>query len=1275
MGRSSHMLLKVLAVLLVLLTLIVGSLRLALPNINQHREFVLDRAHDVTGIPMQIGRMDGSWEMFGPTLDLRDISLQTPAGNVDISRVTLALDVWQSLLHFRWQFRDLTFYRLTGDLDYTFGQPQKDEANPQAGTLENIFLKQFDHFILKDSQISFLGFSGERVSLNIPSLTWLNDRNRHRAEGQLDVSTPEGKHGLFQLHLDLNDQQGLLDNGTVYLQADNVDMLPWLSRWFKINSGFDNAQFSLASWLHIKDGEINGGDVLLSQGNATWHNGNNQHRMDVDQLTMNMSRQPNGWRLDVPSLNLKTDGNEWPKGKVSLFWQPEAVLASGEKQEQQLRIRASNLNLDRINPLLPIFSFLTPDVLNVWFSLKPQGDLPLVALDIPLQTPEQTRFLIDWKDASWQPWQRLPGGDHTDGSISGSASGGMANVVLNNSTLPYDSMFKAPLEVSQANVTVNWLNTKDQFRLWSDSVDVQAKSLWVNGGFDFTSVEGEEPWLNILAGIRVYDGGDAWRYFPVPLMGQQLADYLSSAILAGKSDNATLIFSGNPKKFPYRNKDGLFEVYAPLRDATFKFQPTWQPLTEMPIVLDFVNDGLWMNAAQAKLGNVNATNIEAIIKQFDQHQLVVTAEVSGEGRDVRDYFNNSPMKPTIGSALNELDIGGKVSGHLQLDIPLNGHEAVKAQGKVRLNDNSLFIKPIGSTLENLSGSFSFDNGNLLSEPLTANWFEQPIGLNFSTQQTEKDYKVNVTLNGNWALAKLPWLPDSVKPEFSGNANWNSVLGITLPPKGTAKYNVIFNGDLKSVSSHLPAPLNKTAGTALPIKLDASGDLHGFTMSGLVAGNQAINSQWTFGENLVKLSRFAWAMNSVKTPALPATEMLSAQLPALDAEQLFPVLAPLLSTSGVASTTANGAASRFQLPERWRFSSPQVALAGQYWRNLTVDVHNQPTAMTMAIKGNEINGTLNMPPNGPLHIDLDYLYFNPKINPLLNTDSTDMAQVGKRKVPAFNIEQLPPMMVRCKECWGMGQRLGSVNADLSFRRDSISVTHGLIDAGVAKLIFKGDWLRSSAGSATQFDGTFSGDKLDRGMNYFGVNTPLQEAPFNVVFNFAWQGAPWKPQMNTLNGQMTAKLGKGRIANVGGHTSQVLQLLSFNSLLRKLQLDFSDTFSSAFLFDSINGTTTVVNGIAKTNDLLVDGLSADIAIDGKVDLVNRRLALNAVVAPEISTTVGVATAFVINPIAGAAVFAASQVLSPIWNKVSFIRYKIDGDFTNPVVDEVLRKPKED
>lgn len=110
-----------------------------------------------------------------------------------------------------------------------------------------MFLKQFDHFILRDSQLSVLGASGERISLSIPKLDWLNGRKRHRAEGQIGVSTADGPHGMLKVRFDLRDGAELMDNGTVYLQADDVNVLPWLSHWFKANTGFDDARFRYGS--------------------------------------------------------------------------------------------------------------------------------------------------------------------------------------------------------------------------------------------------------------------------------------------------------------------------------------------------------------------------------------------------------------------------------------------------------------------------------------------------------------------------------------------------------------------------------------------------------------------------------------------------------------------------------------------------------------------------------------------------------------------------------------------------------------------------------------------------------------------------------------------------------------------------------------------------------------------------------------------------------------------------------------------------------------------
>lgn len=179
-----------------------------------------------------------------------------------------------------------------------------------------------------------------------------------------------------------------------------------------------------------------------------------------------------------------------------------------------------------------------------------------------------------------------------------------------------------------------------------------------------------------------------------------------------------------------------------------------------------------------------------------------------------------------------------------------------------------------------------------------------------------------------------------------------------------------------------------------------------------------------------------------------------------------------------------------------------------------------------------------------------------------------------------------------------------------------------------------------------------------------------------FDLYWHGQPWQPQVDTLSGTLQVKIGKGEIDNIGGgRAGQLLSLVSFDALLRKLQFDFSDTFGKGFYFDSIRSTASLKDGIMHTDDLLVDGLAADIAMSGQIDLSRNRIDMEAVVAPAISATVDVATAFVVNPIVGAAVFAASQVLGPLWSKISLIRYHISGDLEQPKINEVLRKPKKD
>ncbi len=1272
--RLPGILLTSFATIVVIVALAISGLRLALPQLNRFQQPIVDKISAMTGVPVSLSQVEGSWKTFGPTLEVKNLAITLPDSSWKVERITLALDVWQSLLHLRWQFRDLTFYNLQLDLNSTLGGGDNHGSSIGANRISDIFLKQVDHFDLRNSRITFLTPSGPRAEFDIQQMTWLNSTNRHRAEGQLGLSSFNGQHGVVQLRMDLNDNDGLLNEGKIYLQADDIDMKPWFSRWLRSNTGLESANFSLAAWLTVRDGQVFAGDIQVKKGEAVWHTDEQSHRLDVDNLSLHGNRQGNGWQVGTPQLNLKTDGQVWPKGALTALYLPENGITTntqflGPNQLEELRLRGTNIQLERIGPLIPTISFLTPALLERWKDLKPTGMIDQLALDIPIKQPDQTRFNMKWHDVGWQRWELLPGVNHFSGSLQGSVPRGQLSVHLQDSLLPYGEMFRAPFEISQASGVFDWTNNNEGWSLWSKNVDVKAKGLWATGGFSYVqpAEKDAQPWLKILSGIRVYDGGQAWRYFPETLMGKHLVDYLSSAIQAGQVDNATLSFNGNPHDFPFKHNEGQFEVWVPLRNSTFQFQPEWPALTNLDIDLDFLNDGLFMKAAHTQLGKASGNNVVANIPDYLKEKLFIDADIVGQGSDIGSYFMQTPLDDSLGAALQQLQIGGSVSGRLHLDIPLNG-QLVRATGGVNLKNNSLFIKPLESKIQNLNGQFSFDNGNLESNALTANWFGQPVNINFKTFEQPDNYEINVGLNGNWQPAKLPGLPKEIAARIGGSANWKSAVDILLPHKGTPTYKAVTEADLKNVSSHLPNPLNKTAGRSLPLVVNVQGDLRSFTLNGVLAGKDRFNSRWLLGKQLT-LDRASWEANASKMPALPDSSSLTLHLPALDGESWLGLLSPDKATQ-----TENSKMVGFGFPHQITVTTPRLTLAGQGWNDLMLTSTQNDDGMHIKAKGKEIDGSLDMNNHGPWLANLRYLYFNPQWS---TPSTTANGNAGSQSPFGSHVSfaNWPALNVRCEACWFMGQSLRKVNADLAPQGNTLTLRNGLIDTGEGRLDVQGDWKQDAKNTdSTALKGTLSGKNIDRATSFLGVTTPLKEAPFKVDFDLHWKDAPWKPDVKTLNGTLKTDFGKGEIMDMGGgRAGQLLRLVSFDALLRKLQLDFRDTFGQGFYFDSIKSTAWIKDGVIHTNDLLVDGLAADIAINGDVNLVTQRLNLEAVVAPEISATVGVATAFVINPIVGAAVFAASKALAPLWNKISLIRYQIDGTIEQPKIHEILRQSK--
>ncbi|EEY6422210.1 AsmA2 domain-containing protein [Escherichia coli] len=1263
MRRLPGILLLTGAALVVIAALLVSGLRIALPHLDAWRPEILNKIESATGMPVEASQLSASWQNFGPTLEAHDIRAELKdGGEFSVKRVTLALDVWQSLLHMRWQFRDLTFWQLRFRTNTPITSGGSDDSL-EASHISDLFLRQFDHFDLRDSEVSFLTPSGQRAELAIPQLTWLNDPRRHRAEGLVSLSSLTGQHGVMQVRMDLRDDEGLLSNGRVWLQADDIDLKPWLGKWMQDNIALETAQFSLEGWMTIDKGDVTGGDVWLKQGGASWLGEKETHTLSVDNLTAHITRENPGWQFSIPDTRITMDGKPWPSGALTLAWIPEQdVGGKDNKRSDELRIRASNLELAGLEGIRPLAAKLSPALGDVWRSTQPSGKINTLALDIPLQAADKTRFQASWSDLAWKQWKLLPGAEHFSGTLSGSVENGLLTASMKQAKMPYETVFRAPLEIADGQATISWLNNDKGFQLDGRNIDVKAKAVHARGGFRYLQPANDEPWLGILAGISTDDGSQAWRYFPENLMGKDLVDYLSGAIQGGEADNATLVYGGNPQLFPYKHNEGQFEVLVPLRNAKFAFQPDWPALTNLGIELDFINDGLWMKTDGVNLGGVRASNLTAVIPDYSKEKLLIDADIKGPGKAVGPYFDETPLKDSLGATLQELQLDGDVNARLHLDIPLNG-ELVTAKGEVTLRNNSLFIKPLDSTLKNLSGKFSFINGDLQSEPLTASWFNQPLNVDFSTKEGAKAYQVAVNLNGNWQPAKTGVLPAAVNEALSGSVAWDGKVGIVLPYHAGATYNVELNGDLKNVSSHLPSSLAKPAGEPLPVNVKVDGNLNSFELTGQAGADNHFNSRWLLGQKLT-LDRAIWAADSKTLPPLPEQSGVELNMPPMNGAEWL-----ALFQKGAAESVG-GAAS---FPQHITLRTPMLSLGNQQWNNLSIV--SQPTANGTQVEaqGREINATLAMRNNAPWLANIKYLYYNPSVAKTRG-DSTPSSPFPTTE--RINFRGWSDAQIRCAECWFWGQKFGRIDSDITISGNTLTLTNGLIDTGFSRLTADGEWINNPGNERTSLKGKLRGQKIDAAAEFFGVTTPIRQSSFNVDYDLHWRKAPWQPDEATLNGIIHTQLGKGEITEINtGHAGQLLRLLSVDALMRKLRFDFRDTFGEGFYFDSIRSTAWIKDGVMHTDDTLVDGLEADIAMKGSVNLVRRDLNMEAVVAPEISATVGVAAAFAVNPIVGAAVFAASKVLGPLWSKVSILRYHISGPLDDPQINEVLRQPRKE
>ena len=212
-----------------------------------------------------------------------------------------------------------------------------------------------------------------------------------------------------------------------------------------------------------------------------------------------------------------------------------------------------------------------------------------------------------------------------------------------------------------------------------------------------------------------------------------------------------------------------------------------------------------------------------------------------------------------------------------------------------------------------------------------------------------------------------------------------------------------------------------------------------------------------------------------------------------------------------------------------------------------------------------------------------------------------------------------------------------------------------------IISKGTWLNQGG---LIIAGNINSTDLSKTMQGFGLPANIQGNAGNIGFNINWRG-----DLNNLSGQLKLNIGKGQLVTSGSQAQmdfgRLLTLLSFQSLTRRLTLDFTDLTQKGLSFDSITGDFTIKKGYIYIPQMKIKGPVADINMNGNTDFIHEIYHLNFSVTPHLISSVPIIAALAGGPVVGAAAWAGSKIVTPILDHVTTYHYTVTGTWNHPVI----------
>jgi uncharacterized protein (TIGR02099 family) len=1138
--------------------------------------------------------------------------------------------------------------------------------------------------------------------------------------------------------------------------------LPWvdvqaLRAWWPLPANVQGGQGALGLTLSVDEGESQELALNLRVQQVSVRLGEGLQPLAFKELrgVIKVAHEPAVTRLAWEGLSFITDEDLiWPASQASLelIHSPSMQAAPGSAAASspvdgwaslpqvlaspglEGRLNTNRVDVALLNRLadrLPLGTALRERMA----SLSPQGigEELTYTWRGPAQLPSQYQLRGKIKNLSWMAAPGQPGLAGATLSFQADREGGQASVEMRQGWVEFPGAFQEPrIPVDFLKAKVDWKRLPARLPAHAPGLEVRVSQA------DFANADAQgsvqATWrtsegdasqqlpgsLDLSGRLSRAQGTRVWRYLPAVIL-QEARDYVQQAVRSGVATDVGFQVKGPLARFPFKdNQGGLFRITAQANDVELNYAPGWPAFTQLKGQLIFEGQGMRIENATARLGAVGSGAYEVVqvqgsIPDLDSDDPVLT--IRGEGRgpldDVLSFIRVSPVGDWTGRMLHEARGQGLSKAVLDLTLPLNRIEAGTVQGQVSLDaadQANVRLGPGVPLLQSAQGQVQFTQDTLSVKANARVWGQAVTVQGSRDAQGVPRFVASGVLSGDALRQATEWpvltrLSRYVKGQTPVTV---SVALARLKSAGASQTypELQITSNLAGLALSLPAPLNKPAAAAWPVKIvhrmdspDAQADAWLMDMQGGPLQFKADYRRDLQGSSprvvkgLIQLTQGpapAW-------PALPATGVVArVSVPVLDTQAWEPVVAMLQSNGGAGGAAESTDDAQAFMPSQVHFKAQTLTWQLRSLRDVSMQItHPAPDVWRARIASSQVAGDVEIRPDTPgkgtaqgagrrvvAHLsrlavpDADAQLLNdqaamqafqgstaavPALDITVDQFEWRGLSLGKLEVQAVNRVVNNPGQSAMPE-WRL-TKLSLSNPDAQLQATG---NWALVGAQQAASQATGEPSRQRAAFSFTLDLANSGSLLNR----LGLPQTLKGGKGKVAGQLSWLGSPLEPNTATMNGSMVVNMEEGQFLKAEPGVAKLLGVLSLQSLPRRLILDFRDVFQQGFAFDKVEGDVTIAAGVAQTRNLRMRGVQAVVLMEGQADLARETQNLKVFVVPEVNAGTASLAYAAINPAIGLGTFIAQVLLRKTVVEANTREFAITGTWTDPKVDRVER-----